>query len=168
MPYYPDKAGHLILLDMVNDLRSANYQPGQLVFGQPESTVAHGRNTVVAVNPPQGQGFLLHYNRLWLEQLFGVRNLQIPDNGYQSIFALLGVLNGVYQDTMFTASDFVDTPISQSSYPKTVTLIASNNSYLVAGSCTIQLTGQNSLLQILTEDGLPILTQEDTPIILEE
>jgi hypothetical protein len=168
MPYYPDKAGPLILLDMVNDLRNATYQPGQLAFGQPEATVAHGRNTVLSVHPPQGTSFRLHYNRLDLEQLFGVRNLQFPDDDYQTSRDLVGVLNAIYVNASFTPEDFVNAPITVGPYPRTVTLIAAPDSVLVMGECQVTVAGQNTLAQLLTEEGQPILTQEGAPIILED
>ena len=168
MPYYPDKAGHLILLDMVNDLRSANYQPGQLVFGQPETTLAHGRNTVVPIQPPQGTSFRLHYNRLDLQQLFGVRNLQFPDQSFETTRDLVAVLNAVYENASFTAEDYVNAPITVGAYPKTVTLMAAPDSVLMIGECQVTVTGQNALSQLLTEEGQAILTQEDAPIILED
>lgn len=168
MPYYPNKEADLILLDMVNDLREQSYQPGQLNFGQPETTQFHNRNTRISIQPPSGVHFLLHYNRLDLQQLFGVLNLQIQDAEFETSHDLVPFLNSLYQDTQFTPEDFVLAPITSSAYPKSVTLIASPSSKILMGECSLAIIGNNPLNWILTQESQSLLTQENAPILIQE
>lgn len=168
MPYYPDKAGQLILLDIVNDLQDIVYQPGDLTFGLPEPAVNHNRNTVVTAQPAQGQGFLIYYNRLELQQLFGVLNLQIPDNAFETTRDLIPYLNTLYVGTQFVPEDIQDLTITPGAGARSVTLIANMNSYLVRGECVVTIAGTDSHLQILTVEGQPLLTLENEPILIVE
>lgn len=168
MPYYPNKTGPLILLDMINDLRQSNFQPGDLTFGLPEVSVNHNRNTVIAAQPAQGVNFLVYYNRLELQQLFGVLNLQIPDAAFQTARDLIPFLNTLYVNTQFVPEDIQNLTITPGSQSRSVTLIATPTSYLVRGECVVTIVGTNAATQILTVEGQPLLTLENEPIYIVE
>lgn len=143
MPYFPNKPGPDLLLDMLNDQLGSSFVLSEYTFSLPSVLADPDCNTAVAAEivsgPLTGCKTTLRYNRLDLEQLLGSRNIEIIDNGaFLSVVDLLPEIASMY-GIVLTASDVLDNELTIDSYPVLVNLIALPESYLVLGSSTIKI-----------------------------
>lgn len=158
------------IIDGINEKLSLQLTKDDVLLGQPTHSVDHDRDTHLRVEIPELDMVInTYYYRLDLTILMDPVSKTFSDDGELNTLELLPKLAAA-RLIPFYEEDFISSEIERIGETTQLTLRAHPDSLRLRGQVGIELVAQPVIPPnaILTEEGLPILTEEGNFLLIVE